>query len=232
MARCSDADGGAAPEGGRAREEEAKKAPVAVALGYLMLAGAMLYKFPQIWRIRQAKSARGISLATTCLGMAIQVTSLGYAIGEGHPFSAYGEGVPAFVGSLAVALQTLHYDRGARAPQLLAAAAAALASALAACRARWLFGERAGRRWMHSLQASVPALLVVEKMPQILQAWRAGSAGEQSLATSVAAWAGNWVRLYTSLTQLRHDPKACAPHLVSWAANGVVTAQIVLYRGR
>ena len=43
-----------------------------------------------------------------------QVTSLGYAVGEGHPFSAYGEGVPAFVGSLAVALQTLHYDRGAR----------------------------------------------------------------------------------------------------------------------
>ena len=42
------------PKGGGAREEEAKKAPVAVALGYLMLAGAMLYKFPQIWRIRQA----------------------------------------------------------------------------------------------------------------------------------------------------------------------------------
>eukprot|EP00928_Gymnodinium_smaydae_P032410 TRINITY_DN23483_c0_g1_i2.p1 TRINITY_DN23483_c0_g1~~TRINITY_DN23483_c0_g1_i2.p1 ORF type:complete len:601 (+),score=116.42 TRINITY_DN23483_c0_g1_i2:70-1872(+) len=202
-------------------DKGSRRAASATALGYVMVAGGALYKLPQALQIQRARSARGVSLGSSVLGMLSQTFSVAYALEEGHPFSAYGEAIPAFATTLVIALQTLRFERRASALRLVAAAAAALAAAVAACRA----GGKAAR----AMQTAVPALTVVEKLPQAITLWKTGSAGQVSLTTSLLSLLGTVIRLYTSCCQLSHDPRAVAPHAVGCAANALICTQVIAY---
>jgi len=203
---------------------------LATVLGCVMITGGTLYKLPQILKIHQAKSSQGISLSSTILAMMSHVFTLAYSVSEGHPFSTYGEAFPQFACTLGIALQCLRYDLRFSAMRLSQAAGASLASAFLVCRSDLLLGTRRSRQVAHAMQSALPPLTLVEKMPQVLQTWRSGSAGELSVATSLLGWLGNWIRCYTSVKSLKHDTKALIPHAVGFFINLAIMAQIMFYK--
>merc|ERR1711971_624105 len=173
--------------------------------------------------------AQGVSLASCILAMATQIFAAAYSIAEEHPFSSYGEAFPQHLCTLTVALQCLRYNFYFSYAKLLQSAGTGLGLAYVLCRAKFFLGRRLGRQSASMLQSSVPALTFCEKIPQVVQTWLDGSSGELSIATNFMAWLGNMLRCYTSLKQLDGDRKALRPHVISFALNSSIMAQLLCY---
>eukprot|EP00927_Polykrikos_kofoidii_P076546 TRINITY_DN73616_c0_g1_i1.p1 TRINITY_DN73616_c0_g1~~TRINITY_DN73616_c0_g1_i1.p1 ORF type:complete len:236 (-),score=21.10 TRINITY_DN73616_c0_g1_i1:56-763(-) len=218
----------------RNRDDEllARRSPVAVGLGYMMVVGGSLYKIPQILQIHRAASAKGISLLSCIFSMIGQAFSLAYSVAHGHPLSTYGEAFPSFACTLVIALQSLRYERAFSGAKLSQVIFFAVVSAYAACRCRLLLGARNRGVVLSAMQASVPIVTVFEKLPQVLQTFRERSTGELSVSTAVLSWIGTATRVYTSFSELSHDRKAAAPHAVGFCLNSATVAQFLLFRKR
>uniref|UniRef100_A0A7S1RAF2 Solute carrier family 66 member 3 n=1 Tax=Alexandrium catenella TaxID=2925 RepID=A0A7S1RAF2_ALECA len=191
-----------------------------------------MYKLPQIMRIHRARSAAGISLLGSSMAAADNLFSIAYSLANRHPVSTYGENVPQLATICLIILQILRYEfRVALAP-LAACGCGMLAAAGAVCSVHRLLGARAGAALLGAMKASSMALSLTGSLPQVLQNWRARSAGELSLATSSLGLLGSWVRMYTVLKQLAGDKKMVAGQTVSVVSNTTLVLQILLYTRR
>lgn len=217
----------------RSKEDIRSKQPgdkwLARLLGYAVITGSTMYKLPQIMRIHRARSARGISLLTASLDTANYLFSGAYSFAHHHPISGYGENVPQLVSICIIILQILRYEYGARATFLAACGCTMVAATVAICFAPILLGARIGNALLRSLKASTMAMSLTGTLPQIIQNWKARSAGELSLATSSLGLLGSWVRMYTVLRQLAGDGTMVAAQSVSVLSNSLLVLQIAAY---
>eukprot|EP00929_Paragymnodinium_shiwhaense_P094919 TRINITY_DN55785_c0_g1_i1.p1 TRINITY_DN55785_c0_g1~~TRINITY_DN55785_c0_g1_i1.p1 ORF type:complete len:258 (-),score=25.07 TRINITY_DN55785_c0_g1_i1:30-719(-) len=198
-------------------------------LGYCMVAGGTMYKVPQILSIQKARSAGGISLTSSALALTSSTVGMAYSMSERHPLSTYGELIPASVCSWIILLQCLHYQRKATGSQLAAIGGAGFCATVALCRASRLVGERLASSIIQKLQSTVPLFVMIEKVPQLLDNWRAKSTGELVVSTASLAVVGALIRVYTTVRQLSEDRIAQLPHFASLATNFALLLQILAY---
>jgi len=208
------------------------KAPVAVALGWLMVVGGSIYRIPQILKIHRARSAEGINLTSALLSSATTCFTFAHSSNAGYPFNTYGESIPQFATQVVIILQTLRYSKGYSTSKLIQHLFAHLLFLGAASRAKMLLGSTVGSASLTAMQASTPVLEVIEKLPQLVQTWRIRSTGEISVVTVLLAFTGKIIRLYTSLRQLRHDPLAFAPFAIGTILTGTQLGQLLAYGNR
>jgi mannose-P-dolichol utilization defect protein 1 len=80
-------------------------------LGYAILVGSLLVKFPQIVKIKWNKSGVGVSIIAESIMLAAIFGSMAYGYTSEYPLSAYGDSYFLFIQTILVILLVLYYQR-------------------------------------------------------------------------------------------------------------------------
>jgi mannose-P-dolichol utilization defect protein 1 len=80
-------------------------------LGYAILIGSLLVKFPQIVKIKWNKSGAGVSVLAESIMLAAIFGSMAYGYTSEFPLSAYGDSYFLFIQTILVILLVLYYKR-------------------------------------------------------------------------------------------------------------------------
>jgi mannose-P-dolichol utilization defect protein 1 len=80
-------------------------------LGYAILIGSLLVKFPQIVKIKWNKSGVGVSVLAESIMLAAIFGSMAYGYTSEFPLSAYGDSYFLFIQTILVILLVLYYKR-------------------------------------------------------------------------------------------------------------------------
>jgi mannose-P-dolichol utilization defect protein 1 len=80
-------------------------------LGYAILVGSLMVKFPQIVKIKWNKSGVGVSVLAESIMLAAIFGSMAYGYTSEFPISAYGDSYFLFIQTILVILLVLYYQR-------------------------------------------------------------------------------------------------------------------------
>lgn len=206
---------------GRIPPKELTNALISKGLGYGILAGSTLVKVPQLLNVVRAKSADGLnpfSFELETIGLVIATT---YGFLMRLPFSAFGEVVALLIQNNILLLMIYSYQRRSMVRTftfavLLISWAAAVLSGMVT------------REQMSALYDFNNFILVVARVPQILQNFSSQSTGQLSLITYALNWAGATARIFTGL-QEGAGAAMVRGAAISAFLNFVVAAQIMIY---
>ncbi|KAM7517036.1 hypothetical protein LguiA_006619 [Lonicera macranthoides] len=191
-------------------------------LGYCIVAASTTVKLPQILKIVQHKSVRGLSVLAFELEVIGYTIALAYCLHKGLPFSAYGE--LAFLLIQAIILVAIIYyfsqPMGTK-TWIRALLYCAIAPTVLAGRIDPILFE--------ALYASQHAIFFFARVPQIWENYKNKSTGELSFLTSFMNWAGSLVRVFTSI-QEKAPTSVVMGSVMGIVTNGTILSQIMMYQ--
>ncbi|KAJ9559991.1 hypothetical protein OSB04_005151 [Centaurea solstitialis] len=174
-------------------------------LGYAIVAASTTVKLPQIMKIIQHKSVRGLSVVAFEMEVVGYTIALAYCLHNGLPFSAYGELAFLLLQGIAACslFCNLSYNLGAtiyyfsqpvgNSTWIRALLYCGLAPTILAGKIDPLLFE--------ALYASQHAIFFFARVPQIWKNVKNKSTGELSFITSFMNCLGSVVRVFTSLQE-------------------------------
>lgn len=191
-------------------------------LGYAIVAASTTVKLPQILKILQHKSVRGLSVVAFELELIGYTIALAYCLHKGLPFSAFGEYLflliqaIILVGIIYYFSQPLGMKTGMKGLLYCAVAPTILAGQIDPV----LF---------EALYASQHAIFLFARVPQIWKNFKSKSTGELSFLTFFMNFAGSMVRVFTSL-QEKAPMSVALGSALGVLMNGTILSQIIIYQ--
>nr|BAA28603.1 Supl15h [Mus musculus] len=190
-------------------------------LGLGIVAGSLLVKLPQVFKLLGAKSAEGLSLQSVMLELVALTGTVVYSITNNFPFSSWGEALFLTLQTVAICFLVMHY-RGETVKGV--AFLACYAMVLLA-----LLSPVTPLAVVTLLQASnVPAVVVGKLLLQAATNYRNGHTGQLSAITVFMLFGGSLARIFTSV-QETGDPLMAGVFVVSSLCNGLIAAQVLFY---
>ncbi|KAF7830594.1 mannose-P-dolichol utilization defect 1 protein-like protein 2 [Senna tora] len=191
-------------------------------LGYAIVAASTTVKVPQILKILQHKSVRGLSMISFELEAVGYTIALGYCLHKGIPFSAYGELLFLLIQALVLVAVIYYYSQPVGTKTWIRALLyCALAPTILAGQIEPLLFE--------ALYASQHAIFLFARIPQIWKNFSNKSTGELSFLTCFMNVGGSMVRVFTSIQE--NAPKSVLMgSVISVATNFTILSQIILYQ--
>lgn len=189
-------------------------------LGYLIIAGAVLVKLPQIIKIVKSKSAEGISFAAICLELFAISSMLAYSLAYEFPFTTWGDSFFLMIQVSIISGLVLYYK--GRVMQSVAfmifyyITLYILTSGITPVTV------------LAALQASNMPAVVIAKLIQALECYRNGHSGQLSAITVFLTTLGSVARIFTSM-QETGDQLVITTYIVGTFANGLIAFQILYY---
>ena len=196
---------------------------LSTAMGYLVIAGSMLFKVPQAVRIFRKKSAEGLSASMYILESAGIAMSLAFSMKNAFPFSTYGEAVFILLQNLAIMGGISLYSDTPRPPVLI------LAVLLASAAFAYAVSPSAPMLLVSVLQTISIPLLNLSRIPQLILNHKNKSTGELAPSTLILQAAGNLARIFTTMVQVQNNLFLLSC-LVAMVFNGALVAQYFMYR--
>ncbi|CAN4095356.1 unnamed protein product [Withania somnifera] len=191
-------------------------------LGYAIVAASTTVKLPQILKILQHKSVRGLSVVAFELELIGYTIALAYCLHKGLPFSAFGE--YAFLLIQAIILVAIIYyfsqPLGMKTWMKALLYCAVAPTVLAGQIDPVLF---------EALYASQHAIFLFARIPQIWKNFKSKSTGELSFLTFFMNFGGSMVRVFTSL-QEKAPMSVALGSALGVLMNGTILTQIVTYQ--
>lgn len=143
------------------------------AIGVVIISLSTVIKVPQLFKLLNSRSSRGLSFTSYLLETTGYLCTLAYNFRSGNPVSTYGEIALIAVQNVVIAVLILHYSSKSW------AAAAFVPVVAVACYA--LFNEGlVDPKMMGWLQAATIPLALASKVPQIFTVARSKSTGQLS----------------------------------------------------
>ncbi|KAB2082706.1 hypothetical protein F383_02786 [Gossypium arboreum] len=190
-------------------------------LGYAIVAASTTVKLPQILKIVNHKSVRGLSLIAFELEVVGYTIALAYCLHNGLPFSAYGELVFLLIQALILVAVIYYYSKPVGITTWI--------RALLYCAvAPTILAGQIDPILFEALYASQHAIFFFARVPQIWKNFSNKSTGELSFLTCLMNVAGSLVRVFTSL-QEKAPTMVLLGSVLGIATNGAVLSQIILY---
>lgn len=190
-------------------------------LGYAIVAASTTVKLPQILKIVNHKSVRGLSLIAFELEVVGYTIALAYCLHNGLPFSAYGELVFLLIQALILVAVIYYYSKPVGITTWI--------RALLYCAvAPTILAGQIDPILFEALYASQHAIFFFARVPQIWKNFSNKSTGELSFLTCLMNVAGSLVRVFTSL-QEKAPAMVLLGSVLGIATNGAVLSQIILY---
>uniref|UniRef100_A0AC11BLI0 Mannose-P-dolichol utilization defect 1 n=1 Tax=Ovis aries TaxID=9940 RepID=A0AC11BLI0_SHEEP len=190
------------------------------ALGLGIVAGSLLVKLPQVFKILGAKSAEGLSLQSVMLELVALTGTMVYSITNNFPFSSWGEALFLMLQTITIAFLVLHY-RGQTVKGVAFLACYALVLLV-------LLSPLTPQAVVTLLQASNMPSVVVGRLLQAATNYRNGHTGQLSAITVFLLFGGSLARIFTSI-QETGDPLMAGTFVVSSLCNGLIAAQVLFY---
>lgn len=197
---------------------------VSKGVGYATLAGSLLYKVPQVWRVLEKRSGEGISLSGLALETTGTVTGAIYSLRCRFPFSTFGESLFIPVQNWAIMALCIFYERAPALPWF-AWFFLLLGSALL------LLLPQCPMALLTTLNLAGTPIMLSSRVPQLHMNWRNKSTGQLAPITLALQLLGNIARLFTTLVQVR-DPVVLFGFLSATCLNGTLFFQWWYYRGK
>lgn len=190
-------------------------------LGYSVSIGSLLTKLPQIAAIYQSRTTTGLSLSMYGIESITQYINILYHYTNKYSINTYGENINFFASNVIILLlfvkystsnkQTLHAVRWLLAPVLFS-------------------GLIYQPQYLSKLQSCAAPLYIISRIPQIYQNYTTQSTGQLSSATYTANFVGSVIRILTTATQLNNNLVLQSMFVTSCICNGILLAQIYMYR--
>ena len=189
-------------------------------LGYLILLGSLMVKFPQIVKIKWNRSGQGVSVLAESIMLAAIFGSMAYGYTSEYPLSAYGDSFFLFLQTLVIILLVLYYKR----QYFTAALYLLLCSALTILMYRKLLPARL----VDLLAALSMVLSVVSRLWQSFCIYKAKSTGNLSAITMLMLFFGSIARIFTSIEETG-DPTLIWTYILNTLANFILILQLGYY---
>ncbi|KAH0705263.1 hypothetical protein KY290_009958 [Solanum tuberosum] len=163
-------------------------------LGYAIVAASTTVKLPQILKILQHKSVRGLSVVAFELELIGYTIALAYCLHKGLPFSAFGEYLFLLIQAIVLVAIIYYFSQplGMKTWMKGLLYCAVAPTVLAGQIDPVLF---------EALYASQHAIFLCARIPQIWKNFKSKSTGELSFLTFFMNFAGSMVRVFTSLQE-------------------------------
>ncbi|KVH98321.1 Cystinosin/ERS1p repeat-containing protein [Cynara cardunculus var. scolymus] len=223
-------------------------------LGYAIVAASTTVKLPQIMKIIQHKSVRGLSVVAFEMEVVGYTIALAYCLHNGLPFSAYGE--LAFLLLQGIVSSKLSLLLGVLVVQEPCPLSEVLRRtyyfSIILVATIYYFSQPVGNStWIRALlycglaptilagkihpllfealYASQHAIFFFARVPQIWKNVKNKSTGELSFITSFMNFLGSIVRVFTSL-QEKAPTSVVMGSVLGILTNGAILSQIILYK--
>ncbi|XP_059059322.1 mannose-P-dolichol utilization defect 1 protein homolog [Achroia grisella] len=196
------------------------KATLSKGLGIGIIAGSILVKVPQILKILNSKSAKGINFYGVCLELFAITANFAYSYVMSFPFSAWGEGTFLAIQTAIIAALVLHYGGGAGRAAVFLATYVGLVSALVS--------GFTPTDILWSMQAATVPIILIAKAIQVITNYKNGSTGQLSAVTCFLLFGGSVARIFTSI-QETGDFIIILTYSVSTFANAALVLQLLWY---
>ncbi|KAF3512861.1 hypothetical protein F2Q69_00000982 [Brassica cretica] len=189
-------------------------------LGYFLVAASLTVKLPQIMKILENKSVRGLSVAAFEFEVLGYTILLAYCLDKKLPFSAYGELAFLLIQALILVACSYYFSRTLSVSTWVRAV---LYFALAPI----LFTGRVDPLVFEALYGSKYLILLSSKVPLILKNFRNKSTGQLSFLTCLMNLGGAMARVFTSVQE--NAPFSMVMGIVlAVSMHGIIMIQIVL----
>jgi len=191
-------------------------------LGYAIVAASTTVKLPQILKILEHGSVRGLSVLSFELEVVGYTIALAYCLHGGLPFSAYGELAFLLIQALILVAIIYYYSQPVGIKRWM--------GALLYCGvAPTILAGRIDPVLFEALYASQHAIFLFAKIPQIWQNFSNKSTGQLSFLTNFMNFGGSLVRVFTSIQE--EAPKSVLlGSILGIATNAALLSQILLYQ--
>jgi len=189
-------------------------------LGTGIIIGSVFVKVPQIVKLVNAKSGKGINIYSLLLELlAITANSL-YSYANNYPFSAWGEGLFLLLQTAAIATLVLYYTERRTAALTFVVVYSSLLTLLAS--------PITPIAVLWAMQAGNVPIIVFAKLMQAYENYKNGGTGQLSAVTVLLLFAGSLARIFTSV-QETGDQLIILTYIVSSIVNGMIASQIIYY---
>lgn len=189
-------------------------------LGLAIVAGSLMVKLPQLFKILGARSAVGLSVQAVLLELLAITGTMVYSLANGFPFSAWGEALFLMLQTVAIGFLVLHFGgRTAQGISFLVLYFTLLCL---------LLSPLTPPPVVTLLQATNMPAIVVSRLLQAATNYRNGHTGQLSAVTVFLLLGGSLARIFTSV-QETGDPLLALTYVVSSVCNGVIAAQLLYY---
>jgi len=198
------------------------RALVSKFLSFGIVAGALVYKVPQILKIAHNRSAKGVALLAVLLELLSVTISFSYNFNKGFPFMTYGEAVFVAAFDLVIICQILTFEHGGLGTKGFGGLALYAAATYA------LLGGIIPMSLLQILQGCVIPIIIASRVPQIWENFNNKSTGQLSFITWFLNFAGSAARIFTTLQEV-NDALVLLGFIASALLNGIIVCQIILY---
>ena len=190
-------------------------------LGVLILAGSVLLKLPQIINIYGTKDVEGLSPTSFYTEVPLVITNVVYNVLQGNPFSTYGENVFILVQNLVLVFMLWTYMSRESKPSVVTMIGILTFFAAVA------FGSLQLPQSMWSLLplSNLP-LVLISRIPQIIQNFKQQSTGQLSGITTFLTFAGSLARVFTTIQEVGWDFSLLTGYFLGIATSGLLLLQV------
>ncbi|EOA13914.1 hypothetical protein CARUB_v10027032mg [Capsella rubella] len=193
-------------------------------LGYFVVLASMTVKLPQIMKVVDNKSVKGLSVVAFELEVVGYTISLAYCIYKELPFSAFGELAFLLIQALILVGCIYYFSRPLSVSTWVRAVLYfALAPTVLAGKIDPLLFE--------ALYASKHLIFLSARIPQIWKNFRNKSTGQLSFLTCFMNFSGAMARVFTSY-QANAPLSMFMGFFIAIFTNGTIMSQIILYRSK
>ena len=190
-------------------------------LGVLILAGSVLLKLPQIINIYGTKDVEGLNPTSFYTEVPLVITNVVYNVLQKNPFSSYGENVFILVQNLVLVFMLWIYMSPKSRPSMISMVG------ILAFFAAVAFGslQLPPSLWSFLPLSNLP-LLLISRIPQIIQNFKQGSTGQLSGITTFLTFAGSLARVFTTIQEVGWDFSLLIGYFLGFATSGTLLMQV------
>ncbi|XP_072497294.1 mannose-P-dolichol utilization defect 1 protein [Notamacropus eugenii] len=189
-------------------------------LGLGIVAGSLLVKLPQVFKILGVKSAEGLSLQAVLLELMALTGTIVYSVANSFPFSSWGEALFLMLQTIAIGFLILHY-RGHTMRGVALLGIYVLILLL-------LLSPLMPKAVVTLLQATNMPAIIMGRLLQVITNYKNGHTGHLSAVTVFLLFGGSLARIFTSI-QETGDPLMAVTFIVSSICNGLIAFQLLYY---
>lgn len=191
---------------------------ISKALGYAIVGGSMMVKFPQILKIHGSGSVVGLSLVAFLLETFCCLVTVSYNLKLEFPFSTWGESFFISLQLIIMLVQYFYYTQSALLSLLTPVLVPGLCYAM----------THLTQEHLALLLACAIPLMACSKIFQIWSNFSNGHTGQLSFATSLLNFLGTLARLFTVLQEVE-DVLILVNIGTVFALNTIIVLQFILY---
>lgn len=183
-----------------------------------------IVKLPQLYKIVNSKSIRGVSLTSYLLDTASQLIAVAYNIRSHFPFNTYGESAFLTIQNVLIILLIFVYShqpgKTSKALTFLAITGGSTYALLSQ--------DLVPMNALRSLLALSIPLSLSSKLPQIATIASAGTTGQLSAFTVFSSLVGTLARVFTTATETG-DNTLWWSFVLASMLNGIIALQMLFY---